>query len=473
VGVLTQLHATPSPAASRHGRDLGAAIDASGGRFGRLIVVAARRERLPIALACALVEQESGFRNVYGHDDVRNPTPRGAQVTRENYLRYRAWRDQGLGSQGVGCTQLTWAPYQDRADRLGGCWRIENQLRVAFSVLADQIGRHGVRGGLAAYEAGSPESAAGRRYAAEVLERRQDWERRLREAVIASPRPRARRQSRTLHVGLRGDDVALLQRTLGHYLTQWGAPQPLATDGDFGPSTEFAFRRVRLVLGLALHRDDRGRVLVSPRDRVVLRDPQHRSAAELERARGSGAGWERRLRVRFRRERELRGRRPKILRLQLAFDATRLRRNVPVHTTVGHHSAGPRDGSDLEAIELCRRWHREHRVERGWAGIGYHVCIARSGTIILLRPGWAIGAGVENHNTGTFHILFNGDFRHDRPSREQIESYRWFVEHGHEIDGIPPLGGSRLGHRDFAGHETRECPGPNLHPYVKESGRAA
>jgi hypothetical protein len=160
-------------------------------------------------------------------------------------------------------------------------------------------------------------------------------------------------------------------------------------------------------------------------------------------------------------------RRLKIIRLSLSFDTSRLQRNTAIHTTVGHHSAGPPDRSDREAIELCRRWHRLHRVERGWAGIGYHVCIARSGTIILLRPSWAIGAGVEGHNTGTFHILFNGDFRRDRPTKEQIASYRWFVRHGHEIEGVPRQGARRLGHRDFAGHESNVCPGPNLHPYVK------
>jgi hypothetical protein len=441
--VLTLPPVNPTRSGSRRqARDLGAKIDAGGGRFGRLIVVAARRERLPIALACALVEYESGFRNVYGHDAVRNPIARGGPVTRENYLRYRAWRDQGLGSQRVGCTQLAWTAHQERADELGGCWRVENQLRVGFSVLAGHIRRYGVRGGLAAYNSGNPESPAGLRYAAKVMERRQDWERRLREAApVRAPRP-VRKQSRTLHLGLHGDDVALLQRTLNHYLAAWGAPEPLDPDGELGPKTELAFRRVRLVLGLALRRNARGLVLVSPRDRVVMRDPQHRNAAELERARVQGAAWERRLRARFQRERDLRGSRPKVMRLPLAFDTPRLKRNAPIHTTVAHQSGGPVDGSDREAIELCRRLHRIHRVERGWAGIGYHVCIARSGTIILLRPGWAIGAGLEGHSAGTFHVLFHGDVRRERPSRRQIESFRWFVEHGHEIDGIPPLSGT-------------------------------
>ena len=126
-------------------------------------------------LACALVEQESSFRNVFGHDPVHNPIPKGSRVTRESYERYRALRDAGLGAQGVGVTQLTFPPFQDRADELGGCWEVRNQLRVGYEVLAEAVARHGVRGGLAAYNAGSPTSAAGLDYARRVLERRRRW----------------------------------------------------------------------------------------------------------------------------------------------------------------------------------------------------------------------------------------------------------------------------------------------------------
>jgi hypothetical protein len=457
---------TLAPSPTRPRRGAAEAIDANDGRYGRHIVAEARRARLPLPLACALVEQESSFRNVYGHDAVRNPVVKGSRVTRENYLQYRAWRDAGRGAQGVGVTQLTWPPYQDRADRLGGCWSVRNQLRVGFEVLADHIARHGVRGGLAVYNAGKPNSAAGLAYAARVLEREQRWKRVLKERPQPASAPG---RPRTLRRGLHGRDVALLQRTLNRYYKRWGAPQLLDVDGDFGAETELAFRRARLRLGLAAAMDQRGRVLVSPGDRVKLRNPARRTAAERERAKATGRAYEKRLIERFRRERKRGAGRPKVVRLQLAFDTSRLARNTAVHTTVGHHSAGPVDRSDREAIELCKRWHAMHRNERGWAGIGYHVCIARSGTIILLRPGWAKGAGVEGHNTGTFHVMFNGDFRSDRPSPEQIASYRWFMAHGHEIDGIPRQGARRLGHKDFPGHESNECPGTHLHPIVKGS----
>jgi hypothetical protein len=156
---------------------LAQAINANGGRHGALIVAEAQRARLPLPLACALVEQESSFRNVFGHDPVPNPTPKGSRVTRESYERYRDFRDAGLGAQGVGVTQLTFTPFQDQADALGGAWKVRNQLRVGYKVLADAIARHGVRGGLAAYNAGSPTSSAGREYAAKVLMREARWNR--------------------------------------------------------------------------------------------------------------------------------------------------------------------------------------------------------------------------------------------------------------------------------------------------------
>jgi hypothetical protein len=446
-------------------RNTGAIIDASGGRYGRLITAEARRARLPLALACALVEQESSFRNVFGHDDVPNPIPKGSPVTRESYLRYVAFRNHGLGNQGVGVTQLTFAPFQDSATKLGGCWKVSNQLRVGFGMLAGNVRAQGMRRGLAAYNAGNPDSPQGLRYAGQVLDKMAVWSRRLKDAPPAPvPAPTG---PRTLHGGHDGADVAAVQRSLNRYYRRWKAPELLVVDGDFGPATELAYRRVRKVLGLALARDAHGRVLISPRHQDVLRHPTRRDAAELLRAQTTGAAFRDRLIKKFK-ALSADGPRPKVVKLALEFRQNQLARNVAIHTTVGHHSAGPKDPSDAEAIELCRRYHHEHQA-KGWAGIGYHACIAASGTIILLRPGWAMGAGVEGHNERTFHIMFNGDFRTDRPTRQQIESYRWFIKHGHQIDGIPHQGPHRLGHRDFSGHTSNVCPGPNLHPYVKGS----
>jgi len=150
-----------------------------GGRYALRIVRAARRAGLPVSLACALVEQESSFRNVFGHDRDRWGRciwPCGGRVTRRKYLIYRWRRRRGHGMQGVGLTQLTWYEFQDRADRLGGCWKPRNQLRVGFAVLVSLMRRHGKRRGIARYNGRGP---AARRYARRVLRRQRRWRRLL------------------------------------------------------------------------------------------------------------------------------------------------------------------------------------------------------------------------------------------------------------------------------------------------------
>jgi len=103
-----------------------------------------REVELALPLACALLEQESsGGHNVFGHDNVRNPI-KGGNVTKARYLEYKRYRELGLGSNGVGPTQLTWSGYQDRADELGGCWVYDVNLRVGFAVLCAHIRQRGV-----------------------------------------------------------------------------------------------------------------------------------------------------------------------------------------------------------------------------------------------------------------------------------------------------------------------------------------
>jgi hypothetical protein len=124
--------------------------------------------------------------------------------------------------------------------------------------------------------------------------------------------------SRVLQIGDSGADVALLQRDLNVWYGYWGAPARvmLDRDGDLGPSTELAFRRVRARLGLELV-EKAGRVQITPRDRVLVRHlgrllvakragHTHEIPASIKRtpeeiARGKEArAYETRLRARFR-----------------------------------------------------------------------------------------------------------------------------------------------------------------------------
>src|SRR4051812_8855057 len=78
--------------------------------------------------------------------------------------------------------------------------------------------------------------------------------------------------SRVLERGMRGADVALLQRDLNVWYSYWGAPEweMLDLDGHLLDKSELAFRRVRARLGLEPRQ--RGSVtLMIPRDRLLVR----------------------------------------------------------------------------------------------------------------------------------------------------------------------------------------------------------
>lgn len=162
---------------SRRDQQLAHRAKANGAQYSLRIVIEARRAGIPISLGFALVEQESGFRNVYGHDPVANRAPKGGRVTKHNYLNvYLPDRKAGRGMQGVGPCQLTWYAFQDQADHLGGCWIAKNNIRVAFDHLAALIRSNGVKTGLRAYNGSGPNAE---RYARQVLARQSKWHRRL------------------------------------------------------------------------------------------------------------------------------------------------------------------------------------------------------------------------------------------------------------------------------------------------------
>lgn len=134
------------------------------------IAFACRKEHLRYALGFAMFEQESNFRNVYGHDaGGLNP---GEVVTRENYLDFRAEvvRRQGGGANGVGLGQITyWTYIRDHV----GLWKPKVQIYLATSILADLVHRLGESTGTGAYNGG--EGNPNLAYAGEVLEKAKKW----------------------------------------------------------------------------------------------------------------------------------------------------------------------------------------------------------------------------------------------------------------------------------------------------------
>lgn len=167
-------------------RDLALAVRAKrhGMENSLRIVLEARRAGLPINLAFAMVEQESGTgANIWGGDPAPNGGTNGLNnqpVTKARYLRYKQVRGKGTGGmQGVGPLQLTWWEFQDQADALGGCHIPKYNLRIGFTTLAGLIHTKGRYNGIKAYNGSGP---AADRYATSVEAKAAKWHQILKGA---------------------------------------------------------------------------------------------------------------------------------------------------------------------------------------------------------------------------------------------------------------------------------------------------
>jgi hypothetical protein len=144
-----------------------------GDSIAESLVKAARDADLPVSLACALCEQESGFKNIFGHD--RTIFAGAGKVTRAKYRAYKSERGHSR-MQGVGPVQLTWWEYQDAADALGGCWKPYYNMLVGFKALASNIRAHGHHDGIRRYNGSG---SAAERYANSVTALQRKWHARL------------------------------------------------------------------------------------------------------------------------------------------------------------------------------------------------------------------------------------------------------------------------------------------------------
>src|SRR4051812_41044514 len=139
----------------------------------KVTVAEAQRAGLRLAVACAMLEKEtSGGHNVFGHD----PTifVGAGKVTKAKYLAYKQQRvaSGNRRMQGVGPCQLTWYEFQDEADREGGCWRPEINIRIGFRRLAANIKQYGEADGARRYNGTGPAADA---YSADLLRRAGPW----------------------------------------------------------------------------------------------------------------------------------------------------------------------------------------------------------------------------------------------------------------------------------------------------------
>lgn len=116
-----------------------------GATWAFYIIRYARKHRIPLAWALALVEQESNFKNIFGCDHGRLPNPSAppfcrVSVTTERVSALLRWVASGRASNGVGLTQLTSVNYIQTAQRRGGAHKPKVQLDVGFEVFRSKTG---------------------------------------------------------------------------------------------------------------------------------------------------------------------------------------------------------------------------------------------------------------------------------------------------------------------------------------------
>lgn len=176
-------------------RDLALAVAAKsyGARYSLRIILEVRRaqkkykHQLPISAGFALIDQETGFSNVFGHDNTLSIDKdwRGTEVTREKYLHYKHNRQMGMGAQGVGPAQLTYHVYQDRADKLGGCWIPKHNIRVGIDHFAANYSTWRSRGRSTrgALRRAAVQYNGSEAYGPKYLEKYDKWHRRFAKLV--------------------------------------------------------------------------------------------------------------------------------------------------------------------------------------------------------------------------------------------------------------------------------------------------
>jgi hypothetical protein len=129
-----------------------------------LTVQAARQVNVNVAVICASLIMETGDRDVFGHDPVRNPISGYTHeyVTKALYMEYLKYRNEGLGCQGVGPGQLTSAGLQDTCDReFGGTWALEPNTRMDALFMKQLIDEYGsVELGFQHYNGAGPAAVA-------------------------------------------------------------------------------------------------------------------------------------------------------------------------------------------------------------------------------------------------------------------------------------------------------------------------
>ena len=143
----------------------------------------------------------------------------------------------------------------------------------------------------------------------------------------------------------------------------------------------------------------------------------------------------------------------------LFFPSGRLTARKETNLIVLHHTGGAA-GEDMTVAEIDAAHRR-----LGWAGVGYHYLIRKSGAVEAGRPAFAVGAHAEGGNRESLGIALDGNFCEEAPTAAQIESCAMLLAIVAASFGVPTDGGHIVGHRDL---DATACPGDALYTEIPE-----
>ena len=154
-------------------------------------------EGLYLSTAAALVQKESGGKNIFGCDYGKrwttDPPYCQVEVTEERVKKLISNFHQpppGVGQNGVGVTQITTMSLVEEAEKMGGAHLVRHQMRVGFRYLNDLVARFGWPEGAAAYNAGPGNlHAVLKTYGADMAKLEREWAKRLEDAEDAPEEP--------------------------------------------------------------------------------------------------------------------------------------------------------------------------------------------------------------------------------------------------------------------------------------------
>jgi hypothetical protein len=137
-------------------------------------------------------------------------------------------------------------------------------------------------------------------------------------------------------------------------------------------------------------------------------------------------------------------------------------------TTVSWHHGGPVGPPRMTkkaAVDTWKSWQTYHQddPDHQWIDIGYHFGIDGRGRLYCGRPPWALPAAVGGHNTGMLGLVFMQDGRQYPLLEAQRETMEILFEKGiPELDVPPTRRVENLGHKEYSGHGSTECPGDEI-----------